>query len=286
MGAFTTIGSGIAGAAGATSYLADDSDIDRAELAYTEWETDLQLSIRNMENTHPGYDEYEYNIGDISHSPYELMAFLTAVYDDFTYSQIEGVLRELFSEQYTLTTAERTETRTETREIEVGDAIGQVRTTGYCACAICCGPYANGITASGTTAAANRTIAVDAYNPIVPIGTKIVMNGVLYTVEDTGNLAANNADFDIFFSTHAEALVWGRRTVTAYLGEGNSNKVEVTTTYEYQILEVTLTAQSFTNLITARMNREQLERYNVYMATKGSGWICHDALSALWGVSD
>jgi len=270
MAALTTIGNGIMGAVGGTSYLAEDADIDRAELAYTEWETDLQLEINNAESTHPGFDEYRYSVGDISHNPYELMAFLTAVYDDFSYSQIESVLREIFNEQYNLTLTETTETRTETRVIEVGEAIGQVRTTAYCACSICCGPYANGITASGTRATANKTIAVDAYNPIVPMGTKVVINGVIYTVEDTGNLNANSADIDIYFATHAEALAWGRRTHTAYLAEGNSNTVEVTLTETVRILNINLTARSFTSVAYSRMNSEQLERYNVYMATKGN----------------
>ena len=270
MAAITTIGNGITGAVGGTSYLAEDADIDRAELAYTEWETDLQLQINHMESTHSGYDEYSYNVGEISHNPYELMAFLTAVYDDFTYSEIEGVLREIFNEQYHLTLTETTETRTEIRVIEVGEAIGQVRTTAYCACSICCGPYANGITASGTRATANRTIAVDAYNPIVPMGTKVVINGVIYTVEDTGNLNAHSADIDIYFATHAEALAWGRQTHTAYLAAGNSNTVEVTVTETVRILNVNLTARSFSSAVYSRMNSEQLERYNVYMATKGN----------------
>ena len=56
--------------------------------------------------------------------------------------------------------------------------------TAYCPCAICCGPYANGITASGKVAAAKHTIAVDAYNPVVPMGTKVIIEGTEYTVED------------------------------------------------------------------------------------------------------
>ena len=36
-------------------------------------------------------------------------------------------------------------------EKEVGDSLGKVWVTAYCPCSQCCGPYANGITASGTT---------------------------------------------------------------------------------------------------------------------------------------
>jgi len=106
-----TIFSGGSALIGGTSYAAGDTDIDLAELAYTEWETDLLLSARNAESTHPGYDEYRYNIGDISHDPYELMGFLTAVYEDFTYSEVESVLRQIFNEQYNLSFVEEIEIR-------------------------------------------------------------------------------------------------------------------------------------------------------------------------------
>lgn len=113
-----TLFSGGAGFVGATSYAAEDADIDKAELYYTEWETDLQIEIANAESTHGGYDEYRYNIDDIGHDPYELMGFLTAVHEDFTYSEIESVLRGIFSEQYQLAFVPEVEirTRTETRE--------------------------------------------------------------------------------------------------------------------------------------------------------------------------
>ena len=32
------------------------------------------------------------------------------------------------------------------------------------------------------------TIAVDAQNPFVPMGTRIIMNGIEYTVEDTRSI--------------------------------------------------------------------------------------------------
>ena len=116
-----------------------------------------------------------------------------------------------------------------TTEKSCGDSIGKVWTTAYCPCSICCGPYANGITASGKKATAKHTIAVDAYNPIVPMGTKLIIEGVEYTVEDTGDLNAHGNDIDVYFATHDEALAWGRKNVEAYLAEGNTNTVTVTT---------------------------------------------------------
>ena len=109
--------SSITGVLSFACYSADDADIDQAELSYTEWETDLEIEILNVETNHGGYDEYRYDIGIIGHDPYELMAFLTAVYADFTYSDVESVLREIFDSQYTLEFVPETEirTRTETR---------------------------------------------------------------------------------------------------------------------------------------------------------------------------
>ena len=108
---FSNLGAGGLGSLAASTYLADDADINNAELVYTEWETDLQMQINRVETDRPGYDEYRYNIGPIEHDPYVLMGYLTSTYQDFTYAQIESVLRELFNGQYSLSFSEETETR-------------------------------------------------------------------------------------------------------------------------------------------------------------------------------
>ena len=106
---FSNIGTGGLGSIAASTYLAEDQDINNAELIYTEWETDLQMEIDRVETDRPGYDEYRYNIGAIEHDPYILMGYLTSAYQNFTYEQIEGVLRQLFNEQYSLTFTEETD---------------------------------------------------------------------------------------------------------------------------------------------------------------------------------
>ena len=108
---FSNIGTGGLGSIAASTYLAEDQDINNAELIYTEWETDLQMEIDRVETDRPGYDEYRYNIGAIEHDPYILMGYLTSAYQNFTDVQIEGVLRQLFDEQYSLTFTEETEIR-------------------------------------------------------------------------------------------------------------------------------------------------------------------------------
>lgn len=133
---FSNIASGSLGTLAASTYLADDRDIDQAELSYTEWETDLQMEIDKVENTHPGYDEYRYNIGAIEHDPYVLMGYLTSAYQGFSYSEVESVLRQLFSQQYSLSFTEeaeihyRTETRTETYTVTDPDT-GETTTETY-----------------------------------------------------------------------------------------------------------------------------------------------------------
>ena len=98
----SSMGTGGIGAIAASSYTAEDQDINNAELVYTEWETDLQMQIDNAEADHPGYDEYRYHVGNIGHNPFELMGFLTASYQAFQYADVEAVLQELFAEQYSL----------------------------------------------------------------------------------------------------------------------------------------------------------------------------------------
>lgn len=83
---------------------------------------------------------------------------------------------------------------------------GVYKITAYCACAKCCGKE-TGITASGARATANHTIAAPS---TFKFGTKVVINGVTYTVEDRGGAIQGNR-IDIYMNTHSEALAWGVR---------------------------------------------------------------------------
>ena len=83
---------------------------------------------------------------------------------------------------------------------------GRYKVTAYCACIKCCGKT-NGITASGTMATANRTVAAPSS---FAFGTKIVMNGQTYVVEDRGGAIQGNR-IDLYMNTHSEALAWGVR---------------------------------------------------------------------------
>ncbi len=73
---------------------------------------------------------------------------------------------------------------------------------------------------SGAYPQANHTIAVDAYlNPFVPMGTHVIMNGVEYVVEDTGNFAQYGVQFDVFYGGHASASAHGHQTWEAYIAD-------------------------------------------------------------------
>lgn len=112
----TAMLSGVQSAIISTCYVADDKEINDSELKYTELETDLQKDIDDTEENYPGFDEYRYNIGEIGHNPYELMGYLSAAFDDFTYAQVQAELNRLFGLQYQLTREEIVEIRTYTDE--------------------------------------------------------------------------------------------------------------------------------------------------------------------------
>lgn len=113
-GSCSNMANGIMSSAILSSYTAEDADIDNAELLYSELETDLQMEIGNAESNNPGYDEYRYHVGDIGHDPFELMAYLTAKYQDFKFADIQVDLRQIFGEQYQLSLEPEIEIRTRT----------------------------------------------------------------------------------------------------------------------------------------------------------------------------
>lgn len=83
---------------------------------------------------------------------------------------------------------------------------GTYKVTAYCACMKCCGKT-NGITASGTQATSNRTVAAPR---TFAFGTKVKINGTTYVVEDRGGAIQGNR-IDIYMNSHQEALAWGVR---------------------------------------------------------------------------
>lgn len=102
-------------------------------------------------------------------------------------------------------------TTTPVTTTESGECIGTFTITAYCGCKKCSG--GNGKTASGTTPTEGRTIAAD--TSILPFGTQVVIDGVVYTVEDRGSGVTGN-HIDIFFATHKKAMAFGKKTMKVY----------------------------------------------------------------------
>lgn len=254
-----------------TTYASEDEDIYAAENVYAQLEAALNNQINSMETTHPEYEEYRYQVDEISHNPYHLISYLTVKYGDFTYAQVASEIEEIFREQYSIYTESVRETVTETKTVRVGESLGQVVTSGYCNCPICCGVWSGGSTASGAMPQANHTIAVDASNPFVPLGTKIVMNGVEYVVEDTGAFDQYGVQFDVYYGDHAAASAHGHQTWEAYIADDNgSQEVEVTSTREVNRLETVLTNHNLDTVLRNRMNDEEEQRYDYYNLTYGN----------------
>ena len=119
-----------------TSFTAEDEDIIGADNDYKALEAALRNQINNIERTHSGYDEYRYELDEINHNPYELAAYLTVKFEDYTREEVQSTLRWLFDQQYELTLTEEVEirTRTETRTgttTSTGPETGETTTEEY-----------------------------------------------------------------------------------------------------------------------------------------------------------
>ncbi|MCI6767108.1 MAG: NlpC/P60 family protein [Lachnospiraceae bacterium] len=255
-----------------TTYASTDDEIYKVENAYEDMEKALNEQINGIGNRYPEYDNFRYQIDEISHNPYQLISYFTAKYGEFTYAQVKDELEQIFREQYGISTSgERDVTLTETKKVRVGDSLGQVVTSGYCNCPICCGQWSGGPTASGVYPTAQHTIAVDASNPFVPMGTHVIMNGVEYVVEDTGAFARYGVQFDVYYDNHTTAQAHGHQTWDAYLADSNgSREIEVTTTQPVNRMSVTLTNHNLDSVLRNRMTGDEEKRYDILNKTFGN----------------
>ena len=103
--------SGTTQVSGQTIYTAEDRDIRGAETDYKKLEKELDKKIKRTPTDHPGYDEYRYHLDAIEHDPWQLTSFLTTLYDDYTRSEVQAKLKEMFAKQYKLTTWVEVQTR-------------------------------------------------------------------------------------------------------------------------------------------------------------------------------
>ena len=94
-----------------TSYTSEDSNLVATEQNYAALENALQSEIDAIESTHPGYDEYRYDLDPIGHNPHELASYLTALLQSYTPQSAQAELERIFAMQYTLTLTEEVEIR-------------------------------------------------------------------------------------------------------------------------------------------------------------------------------
>lgn len=107
-----------------TTYVSTDEDIHAAENAYCALEDGLNAQVYGLQSTHPGYDDYEYQIDEIEHNPYHLISYLQVKFGGFTYNdEVKAEINRLFRQQYSLSLSTGSEMRTrvetvmETREV-------------------------------------------------------------------------------------------------------------------------------------------------------------------------
>lgn len=100
-------------------------------------------------------------------------------------------------------------------EVPCGRAV-RIEVSHYCSCSKCCAG-ATGITASGKRVSEGMIACPSS----IPFGTKILIDGVTYTCEDTGSYIKFTQDgtmrVDIYVSSHSEALRRGRYITTGYI---------------------------------------------------------------------
>ena len=92
------------------SYPASESDVIAAENAYLAMEDALREELDRYAMLHPGYDEYTFDLDDIWHDPYVLIAIISAYHngEEWTIDSAYPVMELFFGLQYVVTEEEVT----------------------------------------------------------------------------------------------------------------------------------------------------------------------------------
>ena len=131
MSSVVTIGNGVAGAIGASTYAAEDADLRGVERAYCALEAQLQDYLDSYERTHD-YDEYHFDLDTIEHDPYVLLSLISALHEGtWTLDEVQGTLQMLFDQQYILTESVVTEVRYRVERYTWVDEDGNLRVGSY-----------------------------------------------------------------------------------------------------------------------------------------------------------
>lgn len=92
----------------ATSYTAAEEDLKGVEEDYASLEEGLRTRLDSIETEYPGFDEYDVQMDEVNHDPYQLLSYLTATEEDFTRNDVLSNLEQLFDKQYSITMVEET----------------------------------------------------------------------------------------------------------------------------------------------------------------------------------
>ena len=92
--------------------------------------------------------------------------------------------------------------------------------TAYCICKLCCGPHATGLTASGSKPVQGITIAGPRN---VQLGTRVVINGHTYVVQDR-TARRFDGQWDIYLRSHKDAVKFGIKKGTVWISSRSTKK--------------------------------------------------------------
>lgn len=111
MSSCSVIVEGVGSVLAGSTYPASDDTLLGAEAMYKAKEDDLRLYLNTYESTHD-YDEYHFDLDEISHDPYVLSSFLSALDPNgLSVGAVAEIISRLFEQQYILTEDVTTETR-------------------------------------------------------------------------------------------------------------------------------------------------------------------------------
>lgn len=91
--------------------------------------------------------------------------------------------------------------------------IGECTITAYCPCEVCCGRWADGLTATGLPAGPG-VVAVDP--EVIPLGATVIIDGQRYLAADTG---VTGKHVDICLAGHEATVEAGVRTAEVWVAE-------------------------------------------------------------------
>ena len=103
--------------------------------------------------------------------------------------------------------------------------LGEFLVTAYCNCKSCCGKWSGGACKNGEYPQQGITVACD--TNVIPLNTYIEIEGYgIRKCQDTGS-KIKNFRLDLYFSSHQEALKFGKKTLKVYKAKEDGDKFEM-----------------------------------------------------------